>query len=250
MVEDVDAVRALASPHRVAILSYLLSGGARTATECAAEVGGTASACSYHLRELERFGLVERVESQGDGRARPWRAAAVGFSIGGGLLDQSPAARAAELALTRAELVENQRLLKRFINDELLRPLNDVFHLANRRQPLEVEHDHADVRRVVIPPAVLGKRIPVAERKVRKHVEHHGLAEPPWGSDEPEFVRVLQNLRQHRRLVDVLEAVGRVLAVAGRWCVGGVSVQDHPRKRELGDVPYGAAVGGSVGVNA
>ena len=78
IVDDVDAVRALASPHRVAILSFLLSGPARTATECAAEVGGSPSACSYHLRELERFGLVERVAPSGDGRSRPWRAAAVG----------------------------------------------------------------------------------------------------------------------------------------------------------------------------
>jgi DNA-binding MarR family transcriptional regulator len=116
VVEDVDAVRAMANPHRVAILYYLLSGPARTATECAAEVGGTASACSYHLRELERFGLVERVESTGDARARPWRAAAVGFSISAGLLEDSPAGRAAEIALTRAELVENHRLIKRFLD--------------------------------------------------------------------------------------------------------------------------------------
>ena len=109
-------MRAMASPHRVAILSYLLSGPARTATECAKEVGGTASACSYHLRELERFGLVERVESAGDARTRPWRAAAVGFSIGAGLLEESPAGRAAEMALARAELVENQRLIKRFLD--------------------------------------------------------------------------------------------------------------------------------------
>lgn len=116
VVEDVDAVRALANPHRVAILYYLLSGPARTATECAAEVGGTASACSYHLRELERFGLVERVESTGDARTRPWRAAAVGFSVGAGLFEDSPTARAAEMALAGAELVENQRLIKRFLD--------------------------------------------------------------------------------------------------------------------------------------
>ena len=116
VVEDVDVVRAMANPHRVAILYYLLSGPARTATECAAEVGGTASACSYHLRELERFGLVERVESSGDARTRPWRAAAVGFSIGAGVFEDSPIGRAAEVALTRAELVEHQRLIKRFLD--------------------------------------------------------------------------------------------------------------------------------------
>lgn len=106
----------MANPHRVAILYYLLSGQARTATECANEVGGTASACSYHLRELERFGLAERVESPGDGRTRPWRAAAVGFSVGAGPTEESPTGRAAEMALTRAEMTENQRLIKRYLD--------------------------------------------------------------------------------------------------------------------------------------
>jgi DNA-binding transcriptional ArsR family regulator len=116
VVDDVDAVRALSNPHRVAILYFLLSGRARTATECAAEVGGTASACSYHLRELERFGFVEREESAGDGRERPWRAAAVGFSIGLDVVEESLVGRAAEMALSRAEFIENQRLVKRFLD--------------------------------------------------------------------------------------------------------------------------------------
>ena len=116
VIESIDAVRAMANPHRVAILSYLLSGPARTATECAAEVGGSASACSYHLRELERFGLVERAESTGDGRTRPWRAAADGFTIGAGALEDSPIGHAAEISLTRAELQENHRLITRFLD--------------------------------------------------------------------------------------------------------------------------------------
>lgn len=118
VIDDVDAVRALSNPHRVAILYFLMSGPARTATECAAEVGGTASACSYHLRELERFGFVERVEgASDDGRERPWRAAAVGFSIGLELAEESLEGRAAEMALSRAELIENHRLTKRFLDE-------------------------------------------------------------------------------------------------------------------------------------
>ncbi len=116
VIDDIAAVRAMAHPHRVAILHFLLSGPARTATECAAEVGGSPSACSYHLRELERFGLVERIGSAEDGRTRPWRAAAIGFSVGTDWMDTSPAAGAAASALSRAELVENQRLTKRFLD--------------------------------------------------------------------------------------------------------------------------------------
>src|SRR5689334_120804 len=83
VVRDVDALRAVGHPDRLAILLFLLSAPTRTATECAAEIGVTPSACSYHLRELERFGYAERAEPHADGRTRPWRAAAVGFSLGG-----------------------------------------------------------------------------------------------------------------------------------------------------------------------
>lgn len=114
-------MRALANPHRVAILQFLLAGPPRTATECAAEVGGSPSRCSYHLRELARFGLVERVDADDvdgaptDRRTRPWRAAAVGYSVDVDWADGAQPARAAALALTRAELVENQRLLTRYL---------------------------------------------------------------------------------------------------------------------------------------
>jgi hypothetical protein len=56
------------------------------------------------------------VETAGDGRERPWRAAAVGFSVGLELVEQSLVGRAAEMALSRAELIENQRLIKRFLD--------------------------------------------------------------------------------------------------------------------------------------
>lgn len=116
MVDDVDAMRALAHPDRLSILLFLMSARSRTATQCAAEVGISPSACSYHLRELERFGFAERVDSADDGRTRPWRASAVGFSVGQHRSDPSPAARVARHAVGRAELLENQRLANRYID--------------------------------------------------------------------------------------------------------------------------------------
>ena len=44
-------------------------------------MGSTASNCSYHLRTLARFGLVEAVEAE-DGRERPWRSVATGLRFG------------------------------------------------------------------------------------------------------------------------------------------------------------------------
>lgn len=80
-VTDPRALRALAHPLRVALLDHLMSFGPRTASECAEVLGSTASNCSYHLRALARFGLVEAVEAA-DGRERPWRSVATGLSYG------------------------------------------------------------------------------------------------------------------------------------------------------------------------
>jgi predicted ArsR family transcriptional regulator len=82
-VADVRAMRALASPIRYRIFGHLMAVGPSTASECAEVVGATPSNCSYHLRELARYGLVERVDdAPGDGRERPWRTTGTGFSFG------------------------------------------------------------------------------------------------------------------------------------------------------------------------
>lgn len=115
VISDVRAMRALAHPDRLGILLFLLSGKPRTATECSEEVSASPSACSYHLRELERFGFIERAEPIGDGRTRPWRATALGFSVGNDWTDDSLEASAARQAVTHAELQEQRRLIQRFL---------------------------------------------------------------------------------------------------------------------------------------
>jgi DNA-binding transcriptional ArsR family regulator len=72
---DPRAIRALAHPARLAVIDELYSGRELTATECAEIAGLSPSAMSYHLRSLEKVGIVEHAESTGDGRERPWRAA-------------------------------------------------------------------------------------------------------------------------------------------------------------------------------
>lgn len=68
-------IRALAHPARLAVIDEIYSGRELTATECAEIAGLSPSAMSYHLRSLEKAGIVERAPSAGDGRERPWRAA-------------------------------------------------------------------------------------------------------------------------------------------------------------------------------
>jgi DNA-binding transcriptional ArsR family regulator len=89
-ITDVRTIRALANPVRYRILGHLMEHGPRTASECAEVVGATPSNCSYHLRELARYGLVERVAAAAaDGRDRPWRPTATGHRFGPG--DGEPA---------------------------------------------------------------------------------------------------------------------------------------------------------------
>jgi DNA-binding transcriptional ArsR family regulator len=79
---DADTMRALAHPARIAVLSYLSTEGPATATECAPAAGVSPSVCSYHLRILERYGLVERdLDAPASGRERPWRARQVGIRV-------------------------------------------------------------------------------------------------------------------------------------------------------------------------
>jgi DNA-binding transcriptional ArsR family regulator len=111
-VTDIDALRTLAHPIRYRILGHLMAVGQQTASECAAVVGETPSNCSYHLREPPRFGLVERVDGEGgDGRERPWRPMATGWSFG--VEDEThadPVARAANLRLQHAGIDEEARI--------------------------------------------------------------------------------------------------------------------------------------------
>lgn len=76
VIRDPVTIRALAHPARLAVLEELAHGEELTATECAELTGLSASAMSYHLRALEKYGFVERVEPRGDGRERPWRSLA------------------------------------------------------------------------------------------------------------------------------------------------------------------------------
>src|SRR5579859_3738230 len=101
---DPKTMRALAHPARIAIWTHLGLRGPATATECAQIAGLSPSACSYHLRTLARYGLVEEDrDSAADGRERPWRARMIAFNISAGP-DVPPAT-----TLASRLLVENMR---------------------------------------------------------------------------------------------------------------------------------------------
>jgi predicted ArsR family transcriptional regulator len=108
-------MRALAHPVRLSILELLHEHGTGTATECAAEVGESPQACSYHLRTLARWGLIKQAHSD-DGRETRWQLAARGITFAGA--PDSPAADAAAAALKATVLDRDRRLVDEFLARE------------------------------------------------------------------------------------------------------------------------------------
>ncbi|MQY11592.1 hypothetical protein SRB5_17110 [Streptomyces sp. RB5] len=72
---DPQALRAYAHPTRMALVGLLRVEGPLTATRAAELTGESVASCSYHLRMLAKYGLVEVAEG-GAGREKPWRATA------------------------------------------------------------------------------------------------------------------------------------------------------------------------------
>jgi DNA-binding transcriptional ArsR family regulator len=71
-LRDPRELRALAHPLRLSLLEELASLGEATATELAERVGESPANCSWHLRQLARYGFIEEAGG-GTGRSRPWR---------------------------------------------------------------------------------------------------------------------------------------------------------------------------------
>jgi DNA-binding transcriptional ArsR family regulator len=67
-----ESLKSLAHPLRVRIYDELSSYGPMTASGLAERLGESSGATSYHLRQLERAGLVREDESRGKGRERWW----------------------------------------------------------------------------------------------------------------------------------------------------------------------------------
>lgn len=96
-LRDPRALRALAHPLRIKLLEALVTHGTLTATQASELFSTTPASCSFHLRELARFGFVERADG-GHGRERPWRAVAAPLHFDPHADDPDEAIAASELA--------------------------------------------------------------------------------------------------------------------------------------------------------
>jgi DNA-binding transcriptional ArsR family regulator len=134
---DPRMMRALAHPARIAIMEQLVLEGPATATECAEIAGLSPSACSYHLRTLARYGLVEEdQEAAADARHRPWRARVIGFQLSAA---ERGAAQAARRLLRDAALARFEEARESYHERESTYPaewqeaggfVHDVLHVT------------------------------------------------------------------------------------------------------------------------
>ena len=109
-ITDPKAIRALAHAARLEVISELYSTQvSRTATELAAQTGLTPSAMSYHLRALQKWGIVVPAATAGDARERRWKAAGTDFTINSGGGVASP-----EFAVLDLELDAYRRRVKAY----------------------------------------------------------------------------------------------------------------------------------------
>jgi DNA-binding transcriptional ArsR family regulator len=72
-------MRALAHPIRLRLLELLAHEGELTATEAGEQLGESPASCSFHLRQLAKYGFVEEAPRAGGGRRRPWRPKSIGL---------------------------------------------------------------------------------------------------------------------------------------------------------------------------
>lgn len=72
-ITDPKALRAMAHPLRIDLLDLLGRIGPATAATCARHLDTSQASCSFHLRQLAKYGYVEEAEPSQDKRERLWQ---------------------------------------------------------------------------------------------------------------------------------------------------------------------------------
>jgi hypothetical protein len=72
-INDPRAIRALAHPLRLDLIDLLTTGGPATAAQCGRVLGASQASCSFHLRQLGKYGFVEEAAPGPDRRERVWQ---------------------------------------------------------------------------------------------------------------------------------------------------------------------------------
>jgi DNA-binding transcriptional ArsR family regulator len=119
---DLVTLKALAHPLRVQIFDTLSIYGSFTASGLAERLGESSGATSYHLRQLEKHGLVREVAGKGTSRERWWERTPGSVNIGSPDATATPAGRSAATMIFRQMRYNEDKLLTDFVEravDEL-----------------------------------------------------------------------------------------------------------------------------------
>jgi len=103
-ISDPKAIRALAHPLRLDLLQLLGSGGPATAAQCGRVLGVSQASCSFHLRQLAKYGFVEDAGPGRDRRERQWRVTQQRLSIRNGTAGDTVVRQQIERLVVEREL--------------------------------------------------------------------------------------------------------------------------------------------------
>lgn len=87
-LRDPRVLRAVAHPFRLTLLELVEQRGTITSAEASAATGESTGSCSFHLRQLGKYGFLEPAQGR-DGRERRWARATAGERIPDALDDES-----------------------------------------------------------------------------------------------------------------------------------------------------------------
>ncbi|MGN6752655.1 MAG: ArsR/SmtB family transcription factor [Intrasporangium sp.] len=199
-LRDPAALKALAHPVRQDLIALLDDDKVVTATAASERVGMSPSAVSHHLRLLEKYGIVERVEASEDARERPWRLRPGGLNLVPSGGDTS--SQAAVMVLVRRQV---ERQLERM--EQLLRSDDDgVVEEADEEGTLGFAFTRARLTREEARELV-GRIEAILEEMRERRGQHpdrdaeleYSLAASFLPADPEEFVRRVKRERSTRR---------------------------------------------------
>jgi predicted ArsR family transcriptional regulator len=97
-LSDPRAMRAMAHPTRLELMELLGREGQLTATRAGELTGLSPANCSFHLRQLAKYGFVEEAAA-GAGRNRPWRLVSLSHEWSESEVDDEASAAATALSM-------------------------------------------------------------------------------------------------------------------------------------------------------
>lgn len=118
-LRDPRAMRALAHPLRLKLLELATREGTLTSTRAAELTGESTGSCSFHLRQLAKYGFMEEAPGR-RGRERPWKPVHQDLRWSDVQPDDDAAAAAG--ALTEALLDRDLASLQRYVRGRAAEP--------------------------------------------------------------------------------------------------------------------------------